>query len=103
MIASPRGGGFSGPPFLIPCHKQYSMRKMRIFLDFVAHVAYKNDMNSREVLKRLEKEGFVRVSQRGSHMKLRHEDGRIVIVPHPKKDLPPGTLHNIEEQSKIKF
>ena len=40
------------------------MRNMRIFLDFVAHVAYKNDMNSREVLKRLEKEGFVRVSQR---------------------------------------
>nr|DAF89886.1 MAG TPA: putative RNA binding protein [Siphoviridae sp. ctwHj1] len=73
------------------------------FLDLVAHVAYKKDMNSREVLKRLEKEGFVRVSQRGSHMKLRHEDGRIVIVPHPKKDLPPGTLHNIEEQSKIKF
>nr|DAH74771.1 MAG TPA: hypothetical protein [Caudoviricetes sp.] len=31
MIASPRRGGFSGPPFLIPCHKQCSMRNMRIF------------------------------------------------------------------------
>lgn len=98
-----RKGGFSGPPFLIPCHKQCPCATCVFFLDFVAHVAYKNNMNSREVLKRLEKEGFVRVSQRGSHMKLRHEDRRVVIVPHPKKDLPPGTLHNIEEQSKIKF
>lgn len=96
-------GGSSEPPFFVPCHKQYLCATCVFFLDLVAHVAYKKDMNSREVLKRLEKEGFVRVSQRGSHMKLRHEDGRIVIVPHPKKDLPPGTLHNIEEQSKIKF
>jgi len=43
-------------------------------------------MHSKEVLKRLAHEGFEKVNQKGSHMKLRHPDGRIVIVPHPKQD-----------------
>ena len=59
-------------------------------------------MNSKEVLQKLSQAGFVKVSQKGSHIKMRH-DGRMTIVPHPKKDLPPGTLHNIELQAKIKF
>ena len=60
-------------------------------------------MHSREVLQRLATAGFVKVSQKGSHIKMRHPDGRMTIVPHPKKDLPPGTLRNIEAQAKIKF
>lgn len=60
-------------------------------------------MQSREVLQRLTEEGFIRVSQKGSHIKLRHPDGRTTIVPHPKKDLPPGTLRNIEAQAKVKL
>ena len=35
----------------------------------------------------------------GSHHKLRHEDGRTVIVPHPKKDLPTGTARAIAKQA----
>ncbi len=60
-------------------------------------------MHSREVLKRLAQEGFEKVSQKGSHIKLRHPDGRMVVVPHPKQDLPPGTLRNIEKQANIIF
>ena len=60
-------------------------------------------MHSREVIQRLEKEGFAKVSQRGSHIKMRHPDGRMTIVPHPQKDLPPGTLRNIEAQARVKF
>ncbi|MCR5563154.1 MAG: type II toxin-antitoxin system HicA family toxin [Desulfovibrio sp.] len=60
-------------------------------------------MQSREVLKKLAREGFEKVSQKGSHIKLRHPDGRMVIVPHPKQDLPPGTLRNIEKQANITF
>lgn len=59
-------------------------------------------MHSRDVLQRLAAEGFVKVSQKGSHIKLRHPDGRLVIVPHPKQDLPEGTLRNIWKQAKIK-
>ena len=60
-------------------------------------------MSSKEVLKRLRQEGFVKVSQKGSHVKMRHPDGRTTVVPDPKKDLPPGTLQSIEKQAKIKF
>lgn len=44
------------------------------------------------------KEGFAVVSQNGSHVKLR-KDGKTVIVPHPKKDLPVGTARNIAKQA----
>jgi predicted RNA binding protein YcfA (HicA-like mRNA interferase family) len=44
-------------------------------------------LTSKEIIKRLEKDGFVRKGLRGgSHQKWTHSDGRIVIVPHPKKD-----------------
>jgi predicted RNA binding protein YcfA (HicA-like mRNA interferase family) len=60
-------------------------------------------MSSKEVLKRLRQEGFEEIGRKGSHIKMRHRDGRITIVPDPKKDLPPGTLHAIEKQTGITF
>lgn len=60
-------------------------------------------MNSREIIKRLQEEGFEFISQKGSHKKFRHPDGRITIVPEHKKDLPKGTLGEIERQTQIKF
>ncbi len=55
------------------------------------------------MIRRLEAAGFVRVSQRGSHLKLRHPDGRMVVVPDPRKDIAPGTLRSIEKQADMKF
>ena len=52
-------------------------------------------------MKKLARAGFTKVSQKGSHIKLRHPDGRMVIVPHPKQDLPAGTLRNIEKQAGV--
>ena len=50
--------------------------------------------NSREIVRRLKAEGFELVSVKGSHHKFRK--GRIVVVvPHPKKDLPLGTARSI--------
>lgn len=60
-------------------------------------------MTSGEIIRRLEAAGFVEVGVRGSHHKLRHEDGRMVIVPHPKKDMKPGTLRAIERQSGVRL
>lgn len=73
------------------------------YLDIFAHHAHNVCMNSRQVLQKLAQAGFVKVSQRGSHIKMRHSDGRVTIVPHPKKDLPLGTLRNIEAQAGVKF
>jgi predicted RNA binding protein YcfA (HicA-like mRNA interferase family) len=59
-------------------------------------------MTSREVIKRLKKDGWYKVDQRGSHVQFKHptKPGR-VTVPHPEKDIPAGTLHSIEQQAGI--
>lgn len=48
----------------------------------------------------LERLGFDRVSQRGSHVKLRHKNGRVVIVPL-HRELAVGTLRSIIRQSGL--
>ena len=45
--------------------------------------------------------GFSFVSQKGSHGKYRNTDGRVVIVPMPKKEIPEGTLRSILRQAGI--
>jgi predicted RNA binding protein YcfA (HicA-like mRNA interferase family) len=52
------------------------------------------ERSSKQIIKRLRKEGFELVSIRGSHHKYRKDD-RTIIVPHPKKDLPVGTARSI--------
>lgn len=56
------------------------------------------ETDSRKIVKRLEADGFELVSVKGSHHKFR-KDGRVVIVPHPKKDLPKGTARSIAKQA----
>ena len=52
--------------------------------------------DSREIVRRLEREGFVLVSVSGSHHKFVHPTQRKrVIIPHPKRDLPIGTVRAI--------
>ncbi|MDE4096734.1 type II toxin-antitoxin system HicA family toxin [Phaeobacter gallaeciensis] len=58
----------------------------------------KIERNSGKIIARLLEQGFTKVSQRGSHVKLRKGD-RTVIIPHPKRDLPTGTARNIAKQA----
>ena len=48
----------------------------------------------------LKRAGFEAVSQKGSHLKLRHADGRVVIVPM-HRELKRGTLQSILRQAKM--
>jgi predicted RNA binding protein YcfA (HicA-like mRNA interferase family) len=59
-------------------------------------------MDSRAVLKAIEDEGWFEVAQKGSHGQFKHptKTGR-VTVPHPRKDLPAGTLRSIAKQAGI--
>lgn len=58
------------------------------------------ETNSRKLLKVLTDAGFEEVSKKGSHLKLRK--GEItVILPHPKKDLPLGTVRAIYQQAGL--
>ena len=61
-------------------------------------------MDSREIIRRLESDGWYRVGQRGSHVQFKHptKPGR-VTVPHPEKDIPAKTLRSIERQSGVSF
>lgn len=56
------------------------------------------ERESRKLVKRLEQDGFEQVGAKGSHAKFR-KGGRIVIVPHPKKDPPIGTVRAIYKQA----
>lgn len=58
------------------------------------------ETDSRKIIQLLKGEGFEEVSTRGSHLKLRKGD-RTVIVPHPKKDLPLGTVRSIYRQAGL--
>ncbi|MDI9348907.1 MAG: type II toxin-antitoxin system HicA family toxin [Candidatus Symbiobacter sp.] len=61
-------------------------------------------MDSRKVIRILENAGYLLVRVNGSHHIFEHTDReKIVVVPHPKSDLPIGTLRNIEKQSGISF
>ena len=56
--------------------------------------------DSRDIIKRLKADGFELVSVRGSHNKFRHaKSGKVVIVTHPRKDIPAGTVRSIYSQA----
>jgi predicted RNA binding protein YcfA (HicA-like mRNA interferase family) len=61
---------------------------------------YSVEVTSRDIIDRLKVEGWILVNVRGSHHQYKHPiSGGKVTVPHPKKDLPKGTLRNIFRQT----
>ena len=59
-------------------------------------------MKPRELIKILEKEGFVFVRQSGSHAIFRKTGNKIIIVPIHSKDIPSGTLNSILKDAGLK-
>jgi len=61
-------------------------------------------MRSRDVIGKLEADGWREVRQAGSHKQFRHAvKPGTVTVPHPKAELGVGTLKSIERQSGVKL
>jgi len=59
-------------------------------------------MRSREVIQLIEADGWYEVEVKGSHHQFRHPTKRgRVTVPHPKIDLPKGTVRNILKQAGL--
>ena len=56
--------------------------------------------SSKQIINALTQNGFVFVSQRGSHAKYR-KGSRTVIVPSPKKEIPIGTYRSIIRQAGL--
>lgn len=60
-------------------------------------------MNSKDLIRRLEQEGWQLVNVVGSHHQFKHPNkkGRVTIK-HPQKDIPKGTLNSIYKQAGLK-
>ncbi len=56
--------------------------------------------SSAKIIQVLERRGFVFVSQRGSHIKMKRA-GRVVIVPANRREIPVGTFRSILRQSGL--
>jgi len=58
---------------------------------------------SSHIVKVLQREGFVYVSQRGSHVKFRKfgKKALTVIVPANRREIPVGTFKSILRQSQL--
>jgi predicted RNA binding protein YcfA (HicA-like mRNA interferase family) len=56
---------------------------------------------AREVLARLQRAGFVIRRQSGSHIILRHNDGRQTYVAMHSGDIPSGTFRAILKQARL--
>jgi predicted RNA binding protein YcfA (HicA-like mRNA interferase family) len=61
-------------------------------------------VSSAEVIRRIQAAGWEHVRTKGSHHHFKHASrSGIVTVPHPRKDMPIGTLKSIERQSGVKL
>jgi predicted RNA binding protein YcfA (HicA-like mRNA interferase family) len=60
-------------------------------------------MKIREILKRLNDDGWYIARTRGSHRQLKHptKSGTITVAGKPSVDIPPGTLKSILKQAGL--
>ena len=60
-------------------------------------------MNAKDILRILKQNGFMQISQRGSHIKLTKDDKLTIVANHGKKDIPIGTVKQIEKDTGVKL
>ena len=60
-------------------------------------------MSSSDLIRLVEKDGWVIKSVNGSHHHFKHPTKKVkVTIPHPRKDLPIGTVNAILKQAGLK-
>jgi mRNA interferase HicA len=60
-------------------------------------------MNAKEILKILMQNGFQKIRQTGSHIRLKKNDRNTTVAIHGKKDIAIGTIKQIEKDSGVKL
>ena len=59
-------------------------------------------LKARDIIAALHKIGFETIRQKGSHVRLKHPDGRVVTVPvHPGQDIGRGLLRKILRDAEL--
>ena len=61
-----------------------------------------HQVRPKDLVRAFEKAGFNQIRQTGSHVFLKHPDGRLTSVSIHSKPIPTGTLRAILKQTKIK-
>ena len=61
-------------------------------------------MKVRDVLERIEDDGWYQVAQKGSHRQFKHptKPGRVTVAGHPSQDMDKGTVNSIFKQAGLK-
>jgi predicted RNA binding protein YcfA (HicA-like mRNA interferase family) len=61
-------------------------------------------MKVKDLIARIEADGWRMVRQRGSHRQFHHpsKPGAVTIAGKPSVDVPPGTLNNVLKQAGLK-
>jgi predicted RNA binding protein YcfA (HicA-like mRNA interferase family) len=61
-------------------------------------------MKFRDILKRVEADGWRIVKQKGSHRQFKHPNkpGKVTIAGHPSQEASPKTFRSIMEQAGLK-
>lgn len=61
-------------------------------------------MDSKQIIRAIEADGWFHVGTKGDHWQFKHKTkpGRVTVT-HPRKDFPIGTLKSIEKQSGVKL
>ncbi|MBU4304335.1 MAG: type II toxin-antitoxin system HicA family toxin [Candidatus Omnitrophica bacterium] len=61
-------------------------------------------MKIRDIIKKIESDGWYQVTMIGSHRQYKHptKPGRVTIAGHPNHDLAPGTLNSVLKQAQLK-
>ncbi|MDY0391504.1 type II toxin-antitoxin system HicA family toxin [Desulfobulbus oligotrophicus] len=69
-------------------------------VDLFSLVGAITTMNSRQLIKQLEADGWILVRVKRSHHQFKHPvKPGLVTVKHPNSDIPAGTLNNIRKQA----
>lgn len=72
-------------------------------IDLYSSVCIIHNMNSKEIIKQLEKDGWSLRGTKGSHHVYTHpEKSGHISVPHPKKDLGIGLTNKLLKQAGLK-
>ena len=60
-------------------------------------------MKYRELIRAIERDGWVQIAQRGSHRQYKHatKKGRGTVAGKPNADVPPGMLKSILRQAGL--
>ena len=60
-------------------------------------------MKSKDLIRMIEEDGWELVRAKGSHHQFKHPTkSGLVTIPHPKRELPKGTVASIKRQAGLK-